>query len=77
MKLHSHLCKTCNRITIHVEDSVPDLESATVWHCLVCGTETRPNEPGTPNEPVKPKSSPSPTHDGMALPIKQHVKIAN
>lgn len=52
MKIHNFMCKTCQRVTPHAEDSVPDKESATVWHCLICGTERRPEEPGSPNEPV-------------------------
>ena len=51
-KVHPLTCKSCGMITPHAEDTVSDLESATVWHCLICGTERRPNEPGTPNEPA-------------------------
>ena len=52
MKIHPFKCKKCQVVTPHAEDSVPDGESATVWHCLYCGTERRPEEPGTPNKPV-------------------------
>jgi RNase P subunit RPR2 len=45
-------CKTCKTVTLHTEDTVTDRESATVWHCLVCGTERRPEEPGSPNKLV-------------------------
>ena len=45
-------CEKCGGVTPHKEDSVPDLESATVWHCLYCGNEKRPQEPGSPNIPV-------------------------
>jgi len=50
--VHPLTCKACGMITPHAEDTVSDMESATVWHCLICGTERRPNEPGSPNEPV-------------------------
>jgi hypothetical protein len=43
-------CKKCGIPTIHAEGLVPDGESATVWYCLICGTEQRPQEPGSPNE---------------------------
>lgn len=52
MKIWNTECKTCQIVTPHAEDTVPDSESATVWHCLICGTERRPTEPGTPNMPV-------------------------
>ncbi len=45
-------CKTCLDVTPHAEEAVADSESATVWHCMFCGTERRPEEPGSPNEPV-------------------------
>lgn len=45
-------CKKCQKVTLHTEDLVPDKESATVWHCLYCGQEFRPYEPGNPNEPA-------------------------
>jgi RNase P subunit RPR2 len=45
-------CDQCQQVTPHAEDVVPDRESATVWHCLYCGNEKRPEEPGSPNEPV-------------------------
>jgi len=48
------LCERCGEVTPHKEDPVPNPESATVWHCLCCGNEQRPNEPGSPNEPAKP-----------------------
>ncbi len=35
-------CDKCNKNTLHIEDTVMDAESATVWHCLVCGNERRP-----------------------------------
>jgi hypothetical protein len=47
-------CPDCKQLTPHVEDIVFDLESATVWHCMFCGRERRPPEPGSPNEPVEP-----------------------
>jgi len=50
--VHNKFCKSCNKQTPHVEMEVPDLESATVWVCLYCGEEQRPDEPGSPNEPV-------------------------
>ena len=51
-KVWNTTCAKCGCVTPHAEDPVPDKESATVWHCLFCGNEKRPNEPGTPNEPV-------------------------
>lgn len=51
--IRSRWCGHCQAVTPHAEETVPDLESATVWHCLYCGTEIRPDEPGTPNQPVK------------------------
>ena len=47
-------CKHCNELTPHAEDPVTERESATVWHCMICGTERRPPEKCTPNEPAKP-----------------------
>jgi hypothetical protein len=35
-------CDKCKRVTPHIEDVVFDKESATVWHCLICGNEKRP-----------------------------------
>lgn len=52
MKIINTKCDTCNVITPHAEDSVSDKESATVWHCLYCGREKRPEEPGSPNVPA-------------------------
>jgi RNase P subunit RPR2 len=52
MKIMRFECKQCGEVTPHAEDMVMDKESATVWHCLFCGCEHRPEEPGTPNEPV-------------------------
>lgn len=43
-------CKTCKTVTPHAESKVSDKESATVWHCLFCGTEQRPDEPGGSKE---------------------------
>lgn len=39
-------CKVCGIVTPHKEDPVPDKESATVWHCMYCGAEIKPDEPG-------------------------------
>jgi len=60
MKIWNTACSHCGAATPHAEDDVPDLESATVWHCLYCGTEKRPNEPGTPNKPVLVSIGPGP-----------------
>lgn len=35
-------CEKCNLKTPHIEDTVLDGKSATVWHCLYCGEEYRP-----------------------------------
>jgi len=55
----------CGIATLHQETPVPDIESATVWHCLICGHERRPNEPGSPNEPIE--LPPTPPSDGRGL----------
>ncbi len=52
MQLRLMTCVNCGPGSLHAEDPVPDGESATVWHCLKCGAERRPEEPGSPNEPV-------------------------
>jgi hypothetical protein len=39
-------CEICKKKTPHAEEPVPDLESATVWHCIYCGNERRPDEGG-------------------------------
>lgn len=54
MKIMMWNCPVCEELTPHAEDPVSDLESATVWHCVYCGTERRPEEPGSPNEPALP-----------------------
>jgi ribosomal protein S27E len=41
-------CPNCNCSTPHAEDAVPDSESATVWHCLICGEEYRPSGGNAP-----------------------------
>ena len=41
-------CSQCHADTPHVEDAVPDKESATVWHCLYCGNEYRPKGGNAP-----------------------------
>ena len=68
MPILRRFCKTCNQMTPHAEDAVPDIESATVWHCLFCGRESRPNEPGSPNEPAK--TIPPPKGGGKSNIIK-------
>jgi len=48
-------CKgLCKKNTPHKEDFVPDMGSATVWHCLVCGQEKRPRGGNAPVPLVKP-----------------------
>jgi ribosomal protein S27E len=42
MGVENFHCDKCNKVTPHVEDIVFDKESATVWHCLICGNEKRP-----------------------------------
>ena len=68
--VHELNCKLCGRLTIHAEDTVPDIESATVWHCLICGTERRPNEPGTPNEKAILPYSPLSPSDGAKIKVR-------
>jgi hypothetical protein len=51
-RVMNYKCENCGMVTPHTESVVFDKESATVWHCLYCGNEKRPNEPGSPNEPV-------------------------
>jgi hypothetical protein len=53
MRIWKTYCVICDEVTPHTEDPVPDKESATVWHCLFCGTWFRPFEPGSPNEPSR------------------------
>ena len=55
------ICENCKIKTPHKEDLVYDEESATVWHCLYCGTEFRPRGgnamvPTEPPVPVLPAS---------------------
>ncbi len=52
MKIFNFFCEVCNMKTPHVEDIVFDLESATVWHCIYCGHERRPDEQGCSKVPV-------------------------
>jgi RNase P subunit RPR2 len=42
VKVENFHCEKCNKVTPHTEDVVFDKESATVWHCLICGEEKRP-----------------------------------
>ena len=44
MKIANKFCENCKQKTPHAEDMVMDRESATVWHCLYCGKETRPTD---------------------------------
>lgn len=69
-------CETCGYVTLHAEDRVNDLESATIWHCLLCGTERRPPEPGTPNAPVELFPNPPSDRTGRPYPhkLKEHNK---
>jgi hypothetical protein len=62
-------CNICGRLTLHKESSVTDGESATVWHCLNCANERRPNEPGSPNQPSKLPTHPFKPADDLALSI--------
>jgi hypothetical protein len=61
-------CQICGYSTLHEESAVPDSESATIWHCLICGHERRPNEPGSPNDPAKLKPKPLDNSGGIQLP---------
>jgi RNase P subunit RPR2 len=58
MKIVTMFCESCNAKTLHAENIVTDMESASIWFCLTCGTERRPNEPGSPNEPARPIKPP-------------------
>ncbi|MBN1188261.1 MAG: hypothetical protein JXA46_00770 [Dehalococcoidales bacterium] len=42
MGVENFYCEKCGKVTPHIEDIVFDKESATVWHCLICGNEKRP-----------------------------------
>lgn len=53
MQIQMLVCSKCDKVTIHAEDPVPDMASATVWHCLNCGHERPPREPGSPNALAK------------------------
>jgi predicted nucleic acid-binding Zn ribbon protein len=60
MKIQEKHCPVCKNKTVFVEDNVADKESATVWHCMVCGFEQRPDEHtdrGFTVEPASPKPS--------------------
>jgi hypothetical protein len=52
-------------ITPHAEDLVNDLESATVWHCLICGTERKPPEPGGSSPMAELPDYPSSDNSGI------------
>jgi RNase P subunit RPR2 len=43
IKTATLFCERCQARTPHAEDIVADRESATVWHCLYCGEEQRPD----------------------------------
>lgn len=43
MKTATLYCANCKKKTPHAEDTVVDRESATVWHCLFCGHDQRPD----------------------------------
>ena len=61
-------CPMCGKLTLHQENKVPDLESATVWCCLDCGHERRPSEPGGNTDPVELKPKPPSGSGGVKLP---------
>jgi hypothetical protein len=69
-------CPMCGKLTLHQENKVPDLESATVWCCLDCGHERRPSEPGGNTDPVELKPGPPDVDGGVSLPKpKEENKI--
>lgn len=41
-------CDNCKMLTPHKEDIVFDGQSATVWHCIICGHEKRPKGGNAP-----------------------------
>jgi hypothetical protein len=67
-------CPVCGCSTLHEESAVTDLESATVWHCLDCGHERRPSEPGGNTNPVELKPGPPDTNGGVELPKPKEEK---
>jgi RNase P subunit RPR2 len=75
-KVHPLKCEFCKRITPHAEDTVSDPESATVWHCLICGTERRPPEPGGSSPMAELPNCPSGDRSGISLenPEKKEAK---
>ena len=73
-KVHPLKCSKCGYTTPHAEDRVNDLESATVWHCLICGNERRPPEKGTPNEPVFPKRMPPSDRNRIEKKIERKIE---
>jgi hypothetical protein len=52
MQIIQWFCFNCGHKTIWAEDRIIGLSSSTMWHCLYCGCERPPNEPGSPNEPA-------------------------
>ena len=68
IRLRTFYCACCGRSAIHKADIVFDKESASVWHCLVCGNERRPPENGSPNQPAIPFSPKKPGKDGAKWP---------
>jgi RNase P subunit RPR2 len=67
-------CPMCGKLTLHEESTVADSESATVWHCLICGHERRPSEPGSPNRPVRPTRKPPNTHGVIKMDLPKEKK---
>lgn len=48
-RIFNSYCSICKCNTLHVEDTVPDSDSATKWHCMICGNE---KDHGGGNAPV-------------------------
>jgi RNase P subunit RPR2 len=72
-RVHPLRCETCKVITPHAEDTVTDRESATVWHCLICGTERRPPEPGGSSPMARLPKRPPSDRGGMSKDIPREV----
>ena len=73
MKVAFRYCTICDCRAVWVEEPVPDLESATVWHCRYCGTEEKPTDDTDRGilevpPPLKPRPK-----DGVELQIPQET----
>ena len=70
IKIRTMMCESCKKKTLHTESPVPVGETATMWHCLTCGTEQLPPDLDTDYRvPSRPKEPVSPVPEKFALKI--------